>query len=118
MPRGNVILGNVPFQLSIQGNSSWNANVGLGPNPRTVLIPIQLYRVKDIYALVNTLWGSPSGMHARIVLQFSDGTTQIKDLQGNSDIRDFRQNFYTNTINNLTTTNVFELKSSGFGWIF
>jgi hypothetical protein len=106
-PRGNVILGNVPFQLPIQGNTSWNANVGFGPNPRTVLIPIQQSGVKNIYSLINTFWGSPSGIHARIILQFSDGTTQIKELQGNSDIRDFRQNNYTNTINNLTTVNVY-----------
>ena len=106
-PRGNVILGNVPFQLPIQGNTSWNANVGFGPNPRTVLIPIQQSGVKNIYSLINTLWGSPSGIHARIILQFSDGTTQIKELQGNSDIRDFRQNNFTNTINNLTTVNVY-----------
>lgn len=68
-----------------------------------------------MHTLINTSYGQP-GLPALASLEFfgSDGAYFRQDLIGDVDIRDHFFAFWTNSINNTTTTNVF---TSGAGFL-
>lgn len=115
-PEGNVTLGGIPFSIPSGAENIWDSQLAPGSNPRTLVVPVNLFGVQTVYSLVNTLWGSfqpPPGL-ASIQFNGSLGASYTFNLVGNSDIRDFLFNVFTNSINNTTTTNVFNA-GSGFG---
>lgn len=106
-PSGSVTLGGVPFVIPEQGNNYWHSVVAVGPNPRSIDIPVNRFGVSEVHTLINTYWGVP-GPTSYASLEFfgSDGAYFLKELVGNEDIRDFNDFVFTNAINNTTTVNV------------
>lgn len=113
-PEGNVVLGVVPFSIPIGGDNEWTA-AGAGElfdqdlnGVYTLVIPVGVTGVRSAYTLINTWWGTTAGSRMKIEFFGSGGAYYSRDLLGNSDIRDWNA-FFTESINNLTTVNVFEV---------
>ncbi|NBP58248.1 LamG domain-containing protein, partial [bacterium] len=114
VPSGSLDLGGVPFFIG-SGGTGWTADRHPGANPRTCNVPVNFNGCSEIFFLLNTFFGSFGTPLAEIKLFFSDGTQLSKSLQGNVDIRDYTEGFYTNTINNTTTVNIFPTLPVGPG---
>ena len=111
-----VMLGGIPFTIAPTGNNIWDANVAAsgGSDIALIKIPINLSSVIGVHTLINTLWGTElSNTFLSLIFTFDDGSTFVKELIGNTDVRDFYHNHWTNQINNTTTTNVFWTRAAG-----
>ncbi|MDX2036905.1 MAG: PEP-CTERM sorting domain-containing protein [Isosphaeraceae bacterium] len=111
-----VDLGGVPFDIPSVGPNTWFATFASGGTSASVskTIPIGMTGVTGVHTLINTLWGragTPS--LASLTFTYDDGSTFVKPLVGDSDIRDYYQNVFTNTINNTTTFRVFFTDTDG-----
>jgi hypothetical protein len=105
-----VLLGGVPFDIPSVGPNMWSAAdaAGGGPGVVSVTVPIGMSGVRGVHTLINTLWGvSGSPALAHLIFNFDDGTSFIKPLIGDVDIRDYYANTWTNSINGTTTVRVF-----------
>jgi hypothetical protein len=115
-PEGPVTLGGIPFNIQTAGgNNAWNAEAVAGPYPHVLSIPLNIYGATNAYTLINTFYGTP-GPASYVTLEFfgTGGAYYRKDLIGGVDVRDHFNAFWTNTINNTTTVNVY---SSGGGFL-
>lgn len=112
-PRGDVILGGIPFSIpnrppgeKIMWNGDDAANHGGGMV--SIDIPVGIFNVSEVHTLINTNWGCP-GPNSYAWLEFfgSKGAYFRKDLVGNTDIRNHKVDHrYTNYINGTTTIEV------------
>ena len=112
-PEGSVTLGGVPFQISAGGNNSWVASEPENPgltNPKTLTVNVGVAGATEVHTLINTIWGR-GGTPSLAGIEFfgSGGGYFKKELIGNEDIRDYLQGAFTNSINNTTTTEVFNV---------
>lgn len=113
-PSGAVTLGGVPFVIGSVGNNYYYSAPGNISGPTSVDIGINLTGVTGMHTLINTAWGeNAAGTFASLAFNYSDSTSFIKTLDGNSDIRDFYDNVFTNSINGTTTQNVFLTDTDG-----
>ncbi len=109
-PKGDVTLGGVPFRIPQTDPVIWNTHDPYlaGPNPRTLDIALNQPNAQRVYALINTFGGQPGpAAHAWLEFWGDDGAYYRKDLVGNTDIRDYNFDGWTNGINGTTTVNVF-----------
>lgn len=106
-PEGNVTLGGVPFVIPVGGN---NAFFMAGAGQTTFTVPTNIPSAAKVHILLNTGWGTTTPNLAQVETTV-DGNTTTKFLTGGTDMRDYLQNTYTNTINGTTTTNVFNAGS-------
>jgi hypothetical protein len=113
-PSGSpVVLGGVPFDIPSVGNNYIETS-SLGGGVVSIEFPIGVANVAGVHTLINTYWGENGrGTLASLTFQFDDGSTFVKTLDGNVDIRDYYQNFSTNSINGTTTVNVFTTDVDG-----
>jgi len=113
-PVGNVTLGGVPFLISpiaSQGNNIWSAATAEpGIGEATLTVPVNLANVSEVHLLMNTFWGRPTVL-AHINLVFDTGT-YVRNLLGNSDIRDYQNWVFTNLVNGVTSVPVFSGSST------
>lgn len=114
LPFGNQNFAGVPFAM--QGSSdpntnwAWYANIAAngGSATTSVTIPVGVFGVTDVYSLISTFWGrAGSTSYASVTFNGSAGATYTYNLFGNSDVRDYNQNIFTNAINGTTTIEVF-----------
>ncbi len=110
---GEVKLGGVPFDIPVSGNAQWQA-VGAAshgvPGIQTIDIAINRFGVDSVHTLISTYWGE--AVPGRLQLEFfgADGAYYLKDMIGDSDIRDWTEYpGWTTTINGTTTQNVVTL---------
>jgi hypothetical protein len=89
-----------------------------GANPRTINIPVDVFGVANVHALINN-WAGQPGPNSYAYLEFfgSEGAYFRKDLIGDDDIRDYLFGMYTNNINGITTTNVFTAGEGRFNQV-
>jgi hypothetical protein len=107
-----VLLGGVPFDIPTTGNNYVTTSAFAGAV--SLEFPIGLTNVAGVHTLINTFWGeSGAGTLASLAFEFDDGSTFVKPLDGNVDIRDFYQNIFTNVVNGTTTVNVFTTDVNG-----
>ena len=113
-PSGPQNFNGVPFTLPSSGVDTWNSNLGVTVMDLAVNVPAPL----RLHTLINTLWGQggPTS-YASIELYGSGGAYYRKDLVGNSDIRDYAANNWTNQINNTTTINAFTSTMCSGIWV-
>jgi len=105
-PRGEVELGGVPFVIP-QGQNVWHSLNQVGPNPRVLLVPINVHGASEVHTIINSDWGRRGpGSYAYLEFLTSEGLIHRKDLVGGEDIRDFAQGQHTNTINGSSTVEV------------
>jgi len=115
-PEGNLVLGGVLFDIPVGGNNYWSA-IYSDPNPHRIDVPVGIFGVAKVFALINTAWGQDwtHGSFAAVEFYGSGGAFYRKDLYGSQDIRDWLWGYRTNSINGTTTTNVFK-SSGGFNY--
>lgn len=103
-PSGAQIYGGVPFAIPATGPNAWFSASG----PATLDIALDVPGAAGVHSIMNTFWGEQSpGSFAQVEFFGSAGAYFKKDLDGNVDVRDFLNGFWTNTINGTSTINVF-----------
>lgn len=105
-PEGdNLILGGITFKIPPGVNNIWWS--GSGEGTQTIEVTVNLSFVQEVHTLINTGWGATGGPYAYLEFFGSGGAYYKKDLYGNDDMRDWYTGGYTNSINGITTINVF-----------
>ncbi len=110
-PIGPQNFGGIPLAIPTGPNNYWNgaAAAKFGSGVVSVTIPVGVYGVTSAFTLLNTFWGWP-GPAAYLYVTFtgSDGATETVPLVGDVSVRDYNQDGNTNTINNTSTTQVWQ----------
>lgn len=104
-PTGGQTFNGTPFQIASDTNGARYASAIYGSaNP--IVIAMDVKNAVSANSLINTIWGQPGpNSYLSITFTGSAGAVQTFDLVGDSDIRDFNNYAYTNTINGTTTVN-------------
>jgi hypothetical protein len=106
LPDGVTTTGNTGNPLASQSfviPSSSGNNIWLGFNNSSTLdISVNVLNATNVYTLMNTFFGSPTA-GVSVEFQGSGGADQVFNLTGGTEIRDWNQNIYANTINGTTT---------------
>jgi hypothetical protein len=81
-------------------NNAWFAHVAAGGGSGTVsiTIPVNILNVKTVYTLMNTFWGSTGSGLLSITFTGTGGATWTYHMTGGSDLRDYNNGAYPNTI--------------------
>lgn len=107
-----IVLGGVPFDLPATGNNTWFASLAANQGAGTVsaTLNVSVVGASAVDTLINTFWGQ-AGPTSYASIQFlgSAGGDYTYALVGNSDIRDYNNFFWTNSINGASTVNVVSL---------
>lgn len=107
-PTGEQTLGGVPFLLGTEESWMWHAHQAGGENPRVLEISLDHGPAVGAYTLMNTYWGQPGpASYVSVTFLGSAGAEATFELVGNVHIRDFLQNFWTNSITSPDTVQVF-----------
>jgi hypothetical protein len=106
---GNQSLGGIPFNIPIAPeNSLWTTNTGES-GTITLNIPLHVYGVSEVHTLINTVWGYSGQTHTWLTFTGSGGASYTIGLVNGSDIRDYYNGSYANSINGTTTVNVWSI---------
>jgi hypothetical protein len=92
---GYTILGNKKGTV----NTAWFAAdaAGQGGGTVSITIPVNVAKVKTVYTLMNTEWGSTEPGLISIKFTGSGGATWTFDLTGGVNVRDYNNGNFTNT---------------------
>jgi len=108
----------IPFSRPEVVNNAWQGRYQINgdPNGQRVLdIDVDVYGVVEVFTLLNTLCGETMpGHYATIEFYGEDGAFFEKDLDGDSDVRDYLNSTFAGNINGTSTVNVFSA-GSGHG---
>lgn len=111
MPFGNQTFNGVPMAMggTADFNTLW-AWTGHDPakgGTQSLVVNTNIFGATSVYSMINTFWGAP-GPNSFLSIEFkgTGGLSQVFTLIGNSDVRDYNQNVWTNTINGTTTVEV------------
>jgi hypothetical protein len=97
-PFGTQTYNGIPFLIpgNAQGteNNVWYSNVAAGGGSGTVsvTIPIKVAKVKTVYTLMNTGWGTTQSGLLSVTFAGSGGATSTFTLVGGTNVRDYNQN--------------------------
>jgi hypothetical protein len=80
-------------------NTAWFASdaAGQGGGTVTITIPVNVAKVKTVYTLMNTEWGSTQTGLISIKFTGSGGATWTYNLTGGVNVRDYNNGSFTNT---------------------
>lgn len=80
-------------------NTAWFASVAANQGSGTVsiTIPVNVAKVKTVYTLMNTEWGSTQTGLITVTFTGSGGATWTADLTGGVNVRDYNNGNYTDT---------------------
>jgi MYXO-CTERM domain-containing protein len=102
LPVGSQSYNGVPFELpgsNAPGTQyAWVASRHPGDNPRIVDVAVGVFGADKVHNLMNTVWGSTS--QGLIAVEFigSGGLSHYVELLGGTDIRDYNQSVFTNSL--------------------
>jgi hypothetical protein len=97
-PFGKQTYDGIPFLIpgNAQGTASniWAADVEAGGASGTVsvTVPINVAKVKTVYTLMNTMWGTGESGLLSVTFTGSGGASWTVNLTGNANVRDYNQN--------------------------
>jgi hypothetical protein len=103
-PFGEQTYDGIPFLIpgNEQGttNNIWHSDVAAGGGSGTVsiTIPVNVAKVKTVYTLMNTYWGSTQSGLLSVTFTGSNGATWTFNPVGGTNIRDYNQGSYADTI--------------------
>lgn len=103
-PYGEQTYDGIPFLIpgNAEGtaNNIWHSDVAAGGGSGTVsiTIPINVAKVKTVYTLINTYWGSTQSGLLSVTFTGSAGATWTFNPIGGTNIRDYNDGSYTDTI--------------------
>ncbi len=104
-PFGTQAYDGIPYLIpgNTQGtlNNYWSSDVaaGGGGGKVSITIPVNVAKVKTVYTLMNTLWGSTQSGLLSITFTGSAGATWTFNPVGNLNVRDYNNN--GNTTNSI-----------------
>lgn len=101
---GNLI--NPADDVWLDAWSGYEAS-GRGSGAATLTIPMNLSNPNAVFLLMNTLWGSTDPNKVQVTLLFSDDLEYTYKLAGDTNIRDFNDGYWTQTIDGAGTVQVF-----------
>lgn len=80
-------------------NTAWFASVAAnqGSGAVSITIPVNVAKVKTVYTLMNTEWGSTQSGLISLTFTGSGGATWTTDLTGGVNVRDYNNGNFTNT---------------------
>jgi hypothetical protein len=80
-------------------NTAWFATdaAGHGSGTVSITIPVNVAKVKTVYTLMNTEWGSTQSGLISITFTGSGGATWTYELAGGINVRDYNNGNFTNT---------------------
>lgn len=118
-PKGTQTYNGTPFVIPGDGLGARYASVyGAFDSyaPAQFSIATDIAHATTAYSLINTIWGQPQRGLIYIEFDGADGMRETFNLLGGSDVRDFNNFAYTNTINNndapsITTANAVTVDS-------
>jgi hypothetical protein len=102
-PFGTKHYNGVPFLIpgNKKGtvNSAWFSDfaAGGGGGSVSVTIPVNVAKVKTVYTLMNTIWGSTESGLLSVTFTGSEGATWTFDPIGGVNVRDYNNGNYTDT---------------------
>jgi hypothetical protein len=84
----------IPGNAQGTANNFWSSEVAAGGGSGTVsvTVPINVAKVKTVYTLINTLWGTTQPGLITVTFTGSAGATWTFDPVGNVNVRDYNQN--------------------------
>jgi hypothetical protein len=84
----------IPGNAQGTANNFWSSEIAAGGGSGTVsvTVPINVAKVKTVYTLMNTLWGTTQSGLLTITFTGSNGATWTFDPVSNVNIRDYNQN--------------------------
>jgi len=90
----------IPGNAQGTANNFWSAEIAAGGGSGTVsvTVPINVPKVKTVYTLMNTLWGSTQSGLITITFTGSNGATWTFNPVGNVNVRDYNSGGTTNNI--------------------
>jgi hypothetical protein len=103
-PFGTQAYDGIPYLIpgNAQGtvNNFWSSEIaaGGGSGAVSVTVPINVAKVKTVYTLMNTLWGSTQSGLISVTFTGSNGATWTFDPIGNVNVRDYNSGNTTNGI--------------------
>jgi hypothetical protein len=103
-PFGAQTYDGIPYVIpgNAQGtvNNFWSAAIAAGGGSGTVsvTVPINVAKVKTVYTLIDTLWGSTQSGLLTITFTGSAGATWTFDPIGNVNVRDYNNGSFTDSI--------------------
>jgi hypothetical protein len=101
-PSGKQKYNGITFDIPTP-NNGWFAYTaaGGGGGEVSVTIPVKVKHVQTVYTLMNSIWGSADAGLLSITFTGSNGVTWTYDPVEGSDLRDFNNGSYINTIDCL-----------------
>lgn len=103
-PFGTQTYDGVPYLIpgNVQGNTNnfWSSEVaaGGGGGTVTVTIPVGVAKVKTVYTLMNTLWGSTQSGLLSVTFTGSAGASWTFDPVSNVNVRDYNSGGHADSI--------------------
>ena len=103
-PYGAQTFDGIPYLIpgNAQGtaNNFWSSEIAAGGGSGTVsvTVPINVAKVKTVYTLMNTLWGTTQSGLITVTFTGSNGATWTFDPVGNVNVRDYNSGNTTNSI--------------------
>lgn len=102
MPSGVQTFNGEPFDIAGAngGNNAWFSSVAAnnGPGAVSLVLPVNVADVVNVYTLLNTMWGQSGTSYDTITFTGSAGDTYSVALMGNYAIRDYNRYIWTNSI--------------------
>jgi hypothetical protein len=102
-PYGTKHYNGIPFVIAGDKkgteNNAWFSDfaAGGGSGVVSVTIPVNVAKVKTVYTLMNTIWGSTESGLLSITFTGSEGATWTFDPIGGTNVRDYNNGNYTDT---------------------
>jgi opacity protein-like surface antigen len=116
MPTGKVAYNGVTFEIPTSPNNDWYAGESGESGTVTLAIPISIANVKTVYMLMNTAWGSKEKGLLSVTFTTASGISWTYQLIGGTNIRDYNNGEYTNSID-CALPNVITEKAGSAGTV-
>ena len=104
------VFGGVSFDIAADGQGEDFAGI---TNGAPASVPVGVFGVTDVYTLINGFGPVANQTGATVTFTGSAGATQTFTLVNGTDVRDFYQGGYANTVNGTTTQQVFSVAGVG-----
>lgn len=114
MPYGNQTFNGVPMAMGGDANIdtlwAWTG-LGLSQEVTQILhVDTNIAGARNVYSMINTFWGQGGpNSYLSVTFNATGGVSHTFQLLGNTDIRDYNNWVWTNTINNTTTVEVWNI---------
>ena len=104
------VFGGVSFDITADGQGKDFTGI---TNGAPAIVPVGVFGVTDVYTLLNGFAPNAGQTGATVTFTGSAGATQTFTLVNGTDVRDFYQGNFANTINGTTTQQILSVMDNG-----